>query len=331
MPDDKNKWPVGLFSGKMGLAIYFYHQARISAEKKYEIFAEELLASVYEKINEINSIDIESGLIGVGEGILYLINKNFVGGNPNTILKDIDAKIFSTLYFNHLADKPIQSIKELIVIVKAATYFCKRLSNQHISKDERYLLQQIIIRSINKIETVLNIDKMSEPFPFSPYRYFIHIYLNLIGKVYELGFYNYKVKKICDEWSDRLLSTLPLLQSHRFLLSKSLYKINKFYQSPDWSEYIELLTSRFGDFKNIINEFKNKNIWVQNGLCGFYSMMDDSMINNELLSMIKERIFQSDCWEQYENATDVEKLSYLGLMSGLSGIVLAYQEVKLKF
>jgi len=324
---DIEKMPIGLFNGKMGLCIYFYHQARYFGNKDYQKFALNLLESVYNKVNNSLPIDMENGLTGICNGIIYLIDNKFVKGNPNSILTDLDDKIFSTLYFIFLSDGATSNLENLNVIVNCSLYFCRRLSDDRLSINERGLMQQIVIRSINKIESTLGVDKMIETFPFSPFGYFPYIYFKLIAEVYRLDFFSHKTKKICDEWTDRLLSLFPLLQSHRVLLAESMSKTNRYYNSNRWHEYIMLLNSN-SDINYIIKEeFRDKNMLIKNGLCGFYSIIQNRSIDIELKNLVRDRILNTDCWVEYEKAIDTEKLNYVSLMSGLSGIILTYQKV----
>lgn len=324
---DTEKIPIGLFNGKMGLCIYFYHQARYSENKDYQKFAVKLLESIYNQINNFLPIDVENGIMGICSGIIYLIDNKFVNGNPNSILKDLDDKIFSTLYFSFLSDRSTSKLEDLKTIVNCSLYFCKRLSDHKLSKKERYLMQQIVIRSVNKIESTLGIDKMIETFPFSPFGYFPYIYFKLIAEVYRLDFFSYKMEKICDEWSDRLLSVFPLLQSHRILLAESMSETNKYYNSNKWREHIMFLNSK-SDVNYIIKEeFRDKNMLIKNGLCGFYYIIQNRPIEIELKHAVRDRILNTDCWFEYEKAIDTDKLNYVSLMSGLSGLILTYQKV----
>lgn len=48
----------GLFNGKMGLAIYYYHQSRYFGDKEFEKRADQLVDEVYEFIGKNNlSVD----------------------------------------------------------------------------------------------------------------------------------------------------------------------------------------------------------------------------------------------------------------------------------
>ena len=66
--------PVGLFVGQMGLCIYWYQQSRIYKNSKYEQLASELLDKVFQNINKNPCCDLENGILGIGFGVLYLLD-----------------------------------------------------------------------------------------------------------------------------------------------------------------------------------------------------------------------------------------------------------------
>ena len=74
--------PIGLFNGKMGIALYLYRYARYADCKYYSEFADELLDKVLDSINH-SSPDFESGISGVGWCINYLMKNENVEGDPN--------------------------------------------------------------------------------------------------------------------------------------------------------------------------------------------------------------------------------------------------------
>lgn len=84
---------LGLFHGKMGIAIFFYHYSRYTNNPIYEDFAGELLDEIYEDIHRGISFDFENGLCGIGWGIEYLLQNKYIEGDSDEILEDIDRKI----------------------------------------------------------------------------------------------------------------------------------------------------------------------------------------------------------------------------------------------
>lgn len=84
---------TGLLSGKMGVVIFFFHYARYTGNILHEDFAEILLESVYKNIHTTMPVNFESGYCGIGWGIEYLIQQNFVEAESDGVLTDLDAKI----------------------------------------------------------------------------------------------------------------------------------------------------------------------------------------------------------------------------------------------
>lgn len=85
---------LGLFHGKMGIAIYFALYSRYIDKSLYNDFAGLLLEEIFNKVHIVNNnISFESGLCGIGWGIEYLLENKFVRGNSDEILVEIDCKI----------------------------------------------------------------------------------------------------------------------------------------------------------------------------------------------------------------------------------------------
>ncbi len=84
---------LGLFHGKMGFVIFFFHYAAFTKNPIYENFAGQLLDQIFEDIHNKLSIDLENGYCGIGWGIEYLSQNNFIEGDTNKILESIDNKV----------------------------------------------------------------------------------------------------------------------------------------------------------------------------------------------------------------------------------------------
>lgn len=323
---DIEKIPIGLFSGKMGICIYFYHQARLTQNRKYEKFAEKLLDSIYRQVHTEMPIDIENGLAGICYGINYLIEENFVKGNVNSILKELDDRIFRSLNFNSLSNNSIIRIENIKLILGISFYFSMRLNNHNLDENERFIFENIIIKAINKIESTNEPDKFSEPYFFSLINYFLPIYLIFLSQVYKHNFYNYKIEKIFDEMSDKLKSTYPLLQSNRLYLSAGIKCIQKLKPMNGWGDHIKLLEQNI-DIPLIIKvDFKNKNILLNNGLTGFYYLIKKKYKRTSFdKNLVSERIVFSDLWHSLNYDEEKNKISF-GLVTGLSGVILTYQD-----
>lgn len=88
---------IGLLNGKMGIAIFFYWYGRYSDNKIFTDYAGELIDEIYEEININTSIDFASGLTGIGWGIEYLVENNFVDADTDEALADIDNAVYRSM------------------------------------------------------------------------------------------------------------------------------------------------------------------------------------------------------------------------------------------
>lgn len=84
---------LGLYDGKTGLVLFFYHYARYTKNPLYNDFADILLDDLCNEIHELLPITFSNGLCGIAWSINYLINQKFVEGDPEIILKELDEMI----------------------------------------------------------------------------------------------------------------------------------------------------------------------------------------------------------------------------------------------
>ncbi len=84
---------LGLYEGKMGIAITFAHLFRYTNNDVYYDCMSNLLDDILENINKDLGYDFKSGLSGIGWSIEYLIQNNFVEGSSVEICEEIDKRI----------------------------------------------------------------------------------------------------------------------------------------------------------------------------------------------------------------------------------------------
>ena len=141
---------LGLYHGKIGIVIFFAHYSRYTENIIYDDFAGDLLDEVFEDIHADTSFDFESGLCGIGWGIKYLFDNNFIEGSPDDILMDIDKKIMEKDILR-IADKSFKT-----GLTGISFYVESRLKNKskkckNNTFDKIYLnnLKKVDLRSIN--------------------------------------------------------------------------------------------------------------------------------------------------------------------------------------
>ncbi len=121
----------GLFHGKMGIVLFFMHYSRYRNSTDFENFANMLLDEIFEDVVFDMPIDFEDGLSGIGWGIEYLLEHNFVGGNTFDILEDIDSKLSAYNFFNY-PDRSFRRGTEGVFC-----YLRKHLSGKVLEKEKK--------------------------------------------------------------------------------------------------------------------------------------------------------------------------------------------------
>lgn len=84
---------LGLYKGKMGMALFFFFLSRHYANHWYEEFAVELLDDICNGFLHQSSITFADGLCGIGWSIEFLKKQGFVDGNTDEVLEEIDREV----------------------------------------------------------------------------------------------------------------------------------------------------------------------------------------------------------------------------------------------
>lgn len=84
---------IGLYQGKMGIVLFFYHYSRFSNNDLYRIFADELLDDILCDLDSNSDISFYYGLSGIAWGICHLYINHFVTCDIVNILEDVNQEI----------------------------------------------------------------------------------------------------------------------------------------------------------------------------------------------------------------------------------------------
>ena len=117
----------GLYSGEMGLVLFFFYYADYTEDEAYWDYAFELLERVQDRIHKETSIDYKNGLAGIGSAIEFLVQEGFIEADTDEILEDFDERIFSFENMTHLL-----TIDELLGI---GYYALRRMAGHSVRTD----------------------------------------------------------------------------------------------------------------------------------------------------------------------------------------------------
>ena len=129
----------GLYTGEMGLVLFFSHYARYTQDDLYLEYAYGLMEKLQTRIHRETPINYKQGLTGIGSAIEYLVQNNFFEADTDEILEDFDQRIFFTY------NLPYLSIDEIMEIVYYALW---RLAGNSSKKE---MIRQTILPQIEKI------------------------------------------------------------------------------------------------------------------------------------------------------------------------------------
>lgn len=104
---------VGLFHGKTGTAMFLYAYARHTGRRQYEAWADRMLDEVYMADKKSLTAGVADGYAGIGIGLAWLLQHDFVNGEADRILGQIDTLMFDcaeeSLRSDMLYDSPVLS------------------------------------------------------------------------------------------------------------------------------------------------------------------------------------------------------------------------------
>lgn len=317
---DMKGFPLGLFNGQMGICIYFFYLARLRDNPEYRAFAERLLQQIFASASDISVINFSVGLSGIGWGIHHLLEEGFATGDFDDVLLDVDDVLFRTVHFEWLDDKKRRKSDFIWLLL----YYADRLRTIK-NKEEKKLAQKTVVRILNHIENSYSDVLWEQPAIFNLEKYDLAFYLMVLGKLYELGFYNDKIVRIWEGLVNTVLSSMPLLHANRLFLLTGIQCVLKHVSLPQWEQHAKLLESNI-DYDEMLNrEFLNKNITLRRGVAGCCLLLSMAgNISEEQRNGIMHKIELSDIWKEKFSPVSGAIGGNVGLADGTAGVSLIY-------
>ena len=119
----------GLFSGKMGVALFFCRYANFSESDEIYQYSVELIEKILAEIHAETSVDYRNGLAGIGTAIEYLVQHDYLDADTDEMLEEIDKRVFASEKY------PDLHIDDLLGI---GFYAFWRMSGKSIRKGAKY-------------------------------------------------------------------------------------------------------------------------------------------------------------------------------------------------
>lgn len=297
-----HSYNVGLANGKMGLAVYLYNYSRFSGDIRFNHAADQLLLSILRSVKFISSVSFRDGLAGIGAAIEYLMQEDFIQGERNSILEDIDKKLSGAI--TSQSSSNIISIENLTGLGK---YFAARINGDkngtiESDPDHRNCISGIVdslISPYNTYEDLLNV------IDFLPDA----ITLN-INKVKALNFFDYALNKL-----------------ETMLYEDNYFKISPIrYNSPKTALILKTACQRIDDRK-YDNEYARILSLLKKQKMEDYcltSSLSQIEFTKQLFISETIRLQQvNDFVDSSSQQTSEEQSADIGLASGLSGLGMA--------
>lgn len=199
-----SNYPPGLWNGKMGLTVLFYHYARCFGDKDVEKMAENVLDDVYGDISLDLPLYFANGLSGIGAGIEYLVQNNFLEGDTDDVLQDVDSLMGNIIYFRGLS---LISIER--GVCGLAYYHCMRLKGKSLQDESHPVLE-------NRLRLIYLIDWLEDIMVSATNQDLYDIYI-LLANVRTLDVINFKVDKLLADCLARIDFSQKLIDNYHYL------------------------------------------------------------------------------------------------------------------
>lgn len=148
---------LGLLSGKMGCAIFFFHYFKYTNSIIYSDFAKEIVDEIYDEIHLDYSKCFKDGFAGIAWGLEYITHHKFISGCTGDSLSDLDNMIVEQDW-KHINNESLETGFKGI-----AYYVISRFSNGYQNKSiisEQYiytlitLLEKEVPKDIESLELI---------------------------------------------------------------------------------------------------------------------------------------------------------------------------------
>lgn len=257
-----------------------------------------------------------------------MIRQNFVVGDANKLLGEID-----DLLFKRIAFTKIESTYSSPQLIHFLYYIHKRLVIQ-ANDNERFPFEGMGIKMVNILANLIDASFFEESYTFSIYQYHVPVLMKTLSCFIQHDFYKDRIQKILERLSLYLFAHLPHLHLNRLYLLWGMLPLRE--GNPDWHRYEDELRKSIDLDRIYEEEIKGRNIYINNGYAFLYFLLES--INRDFPEYaipfnprsIYDRINSSDAWDALAE-NDYYYDIHRGLLNGFPGAVLALLDIKQRY
>ncbi len=178
----------GLFYGKTGVAVFFFHYAKQTGNQLFKNYAMDLIDEVQKQIVYMTDARYDIGLAGIGVGFEYFFQNGFIEAEDNTFFDDLDAHMYHTAMY-----EPYPNLNIDGGLTGLGRYFIYRLrGNRHngckLNEALAYIINEISYKIIQN-----KVSKNEQPDVFR----FLYDLVALLDRTDK----NYNLLQMCKEWN----------------------------------------------------------------------------------------------------------------------------------
>lgn len=178
----------GLWYGQMGVAVFFFHYARHTGNDLFEDYAVEIIGQIRKEIHKDSPAEYGKGIAGIGAGIQYLAENDFLDIDTDVILEDFDNRICRDIMYipqdnNSLSDG----------LTGLGQYLLFRIRHPQKTGDEIRLLtnREMMIHIVNILEHT-----------FNPADQHLPDVLSFLCRLHQLNLCNPKIERCISTFQD---------------------------------------------------------------------------------------------------------------------------------
>jgi len=262
---------LGIMNGKMGFAIYYYLMGRALGDSNLIKIAEKYIDDICDSIIDLQLVDFDSGLLGIGTGLEFLSQKSFLNINTNKVLFDFDIRLLK--YLTNNQKKSIDIDKGLIGYLIYILYRLKSNNSNNSNNIQLELCNELCIIIVNEIVENFENDNY---FVFNDARFDsfsnLAFFIRLTTELIKLKQCSGQIGQTVSQFILSRENMYPSLSINRLHFATELIYFTEIYPNQNIVKYLESLLLMI-DTRKIINEIDVNNSGFRFGLSGLRNLL----------------------------------------------------------